>query len=192
MPNASELVHLGDLKAYLQQTTTTFDAILTSIKGSVEAWVKNYCRDPFLVTTYTEYYDGNGGNAIHVRHYPITEITEVNIDSDRDFAAATAVAVANIISSDQNNSEGVVELFDEVFSEGQKNVKIVYKAGYATIPEDLQLAVKIICSREFMIHDKKMAGVVSQSVSDRTFTVDLEQIPRDAYTILQAYRRALV
>jgi hypothetical protein len=192
MPDATELVATADLKSYLQITGITYDTILASIKASVEAWMKIYCRDPFLVAQYTEYYDGHGSSRLHVRHYPITSIDEVNIDSDRTFAVATKVATADIIQSDQSNSEGVIELFGEVFSQGQKNVKVLYKAGYSSVPADLQLAVKIICAREFLIQDKKMAGIVSQSVSDKTLSLNLEEIPRNAWTILQAYRRPLV
>ena len=192
MSDATELVSLADLKAYIQITGSTFDTILTALKSAVETWIKNYCRDPFLVAEYTEYYDGNGGLRLHVRHYPITTVKEINIDSDRAFLTATKIATANIISMGQNNDQGVIELFDESFSEGQKNIKVIYSAGYSAIPADLQQAVKIICARQFLTQDKKMAGIVSQNVGDKTITLNLEEIPRDAWLMLSPYRRALV
>lgn len=192
MADATELVTLADLKTYLQITTATYDVILAAIKLSVETWVKTYCRSPFLIVEYTEYYDGNGGTSVHVQHYPITEIDEVNIDSDREFTADTEIDSDNIITSSQNNDQGVIELYDEAFSAGQKNVKVIYSAGYSVIPADLQLAVKIICGREFMGQDKMMSGMVSQNSGDRTITMSLDQIPRNAESILLAYKRAII
>lgn len=192
MPDATELVSTADLKAYLKITGSGFDGILASIKASTEQWVKTYCRDPFLVAARTEYYDGNGGKVLRLRHYPITTLTSVHIDADRDFAAATLVAAANLITSDINNAQGIVELFNKDFSEGQKNVKVVYAAGHATIPADLAHAVKIICAREFLLQDKQLTGQTSQNLGDKTISMNLEEIPRNAWDILNRYQRSLI
>lgn len=191
MPDATELVSTADLKSYLQITTADYDAILASIKASVEAWVKTYCRDPFLVATRTEYYDGNGTASLRVRHYPITEVTEVNIDADRTFAAATDY-VDDVIDSTENDSQGVIELFNRTFGAGQKNIKVVYKAGHSVVPAELAHAVKIICAREFLVQNKQLTGQTAQSVGDKTVTLNLEEIPRNAWDILQRYQRQLV
>lgn len=190
MPDASELVSTTDLKAYLKVTTSTYDTILASIKASVEAWVKTYCRDPFLVVSRTEYYDGNATTTLRVRHYPITEVTEVNIDSARSFAAATEYT-DYVIASDLNNNQGVIELFGQLYPAGQKNVKVIYKAGHSTIPADLAHAVKIIAAREFILQEKQLTGQTAQSVGDKTVTLNLEEIPRNAWDILQRYQRPL-
>lgn len=192
MPDATELVSTSDLKDYCQITTASFDGILASIKASTEQWVKTYCRDPFLVATRTEYYDGNGTAVLRLRHYPITTLTSLNIDAARTFAAATAVAAANIISSEINNAQGVVELFDRVFSTGQKNVRVVYSAGHATIPADLAHAVKIICFREWLLQDKQLTGQTAQNLGDKTVSLNLEEIPRNAWDILNSYKRPLI
>lgn len=192
MPDATELVSTADLKAYCQITTAGFDGILASIKASTEQWVKTYCRDPFLVASRTEYHDGNGGKVLRLRHYPITTLTSVNIDSDRTFAAATVVGAAYLITSDINNAQGIVELFNKDFSEGQKNVKVVYSAGHSIIPADLAHAVKIICFREFLLQKNQLTGQTSQNLGDKSVTLSLEEIPRNAWDILQRYQRSLI
>ncbi len=192
MPDATELVSTADLKAYCQITTATYDGILASIKASTEQWVKTYCRDPFLVAARTEYHDGNGKATLRLRHYPITTLTSVHIDSDRTFGAATLVGASYLITSDINNAQGVVELFNKVFSEGQKNVKVVYSAGLSVIPADLAHAVKIIVAREWLLQDKKLTGQTSQSLGDKTVSLNLEEIPRNAWDILNRYQRALI
>ena len=192
MADPTEIISLAELKSYLNVTKTDFDVILAAIKAAVEAFVKNYCHDTFLHATFTEYYDGSGSGVLILDHYPITAITEINIDSDRAFAVSTKLATANIISSDRNNQRGIVELFDGTFPVGTKNVKAVYNAGFATLPEDLKLAVKQICAREFLIQDKAMMGITSQNVGDKTVSLNLEDLPRNTWLILQAYKRPLV
>lgn len=190
MPDATELLSLADLKSYLQITSDSYDTILASLKASVEQWVKTYCRDPFLVVERTEYHDGNGKADLRLRHYPITALTSVHVDASRAFGASTAVT-SDVIASTLNDAEGVIELYGKVFTVGQKNVKVVYKAGLATIPADLAHAVKILCAREFLLQDKKLTGQVSQSVGDKTISLNLEEIPRNAWDILNRYQRQL-
>lgn len=191
MPDATEILALADLKSYLQITGSTQDAILTALKASVEQWVKTYCRDPFLVAERTEYHDGNGEAELRLRHYPITSLTSVHVDASRAFAAAAAVT-SDVISSALNDAQGVIELYGKVFGVGQKNVKVVYKAGLSAIPADLAHAVKVICAREFLLQDKRLTGQVSQSVGDKTVSLNLEEIPRNAWDVLQRYQRQLV
>lgn len=191
MADPTEIVSLAELKAYLKLTTATFDTILGVIKASVEQFIKNYCHDPFLHSTFTEYYDGNGKSSLIVDRFPITAITEINIDSARTFAAATKLDASDIISCDRNNQRGIIEI-DGTFSVGVKNVKVVYTAGYATLPADLKMAVMQLCSREFMIQDKQMPGVVSQNVGDKTISLNTEEIPRNVWAILQTYKRPMV
>jgi hypothetical protein len=191
VPDATELVSTSELRAYIQ-APTGYDTDLASIKASVEQWVKTYCRDPFLVVSRTEYHDGNGKSILRLRHYPLTAAPTVNIDADRAFAAATAVDSSDIIDTTENRSQGIVELLGLTFTEGQKNVKVVYSAGHSTIPADLKHAVLIICAREFLLQNKKLTGQVSQNLGDKTINLNLEEIPRNAWDILQRYQRPLI
>lgn len=192
MPDATELVSTADLKAYCQISTATYDGILASIKASTEQWVKTYCRDPFLVAARTEYHDGNDKAILRLRHYPITTLTSVSIDAARTFAASSLVPASQLIDSTLNSAQGVVELFGRVFPSGQKNVKVIYLAGLSVIPADLAHAVKIIVAREWLLQDKKLTGQTSQSLGDKTVSLNLEEIPRNAWDILNRYQRALI
>lgn len=54
-------------------------AIIASIHIGVEAWVKKWCRNPIESTTYSEFYDGDGGQYLFLRNLPIVAIERVSI-----------------------------------------------------------------------------------------------------------------
>ncbi|HYF53119.1 MAG TPA: hypothetical protein VEA41_02545 [Salinarimonas sp.] len=191
MPDATTLVSVTDLKAYLQETSSTNDTIITAIRDAVDKIIPKYVGRDILATTYTEYHDGDGSR-LHVKHYPIISVTSIEDDTTRVFAggASTVISSSYYISNDQNSWDaGIVELFNWAFQRGRKNVKIVYVAGWSTIPADLAHAAKLICAKEYKIQSKLLLGEISQSVGDRTVTLDMETFPKQAVQILERYRR---
>ncbi len=72
MPDATELVSLTNLKAYLGISSTGKDAILQAIKDGVEAAAATYCDRAFLIPSggYTEYYDGDGSQQLILNQRP--------------------------------------------------------------------------------------------------------------------------
>ncbi len=190
MPDATELVSAAELKRYLMITSSSYDTILQEIKDGVEDWVKQYLDRDLLVSSYTEYYDGDGSGSLRVRNYPITAITSIYADPARLFAAGSLIPSSDVISGvTQNDNVGLIELYSYKFLKGVKGIKITYSAGYATIPERLQHAVKLICAREFLIQDKRMSGMVTQQVGDKTIALELDAIPKNALSILERFRR---
>lgn len=191
MPNATELAALADIKTMLGISDTTQDAVLTLIKASVEAWVKNYCGRDFLIpgTPYTEYQDGDGTNVVRLDQRPIVSITSVNSDPARLFEAASAIPSADIISDPKGQRLGFVELLTYRLLKGIKSTKIVYSAGYATIPDDLSMAVKLIVCKQFKVVSKKMFAETSQSSGNLTITLSVDAWPKDAMQIIGSYRR---
>jgi len=85
---------------------------------------------------YTDYLDGNGGSTIVLPQYPITNITELNLDAERNWNAATEVTEYGIYGE-----TGVVTLFEDTFPDAKYSVKVVYTAGYVDVPEDIKSAV---------------------------------------------------
>lgn len=186
----SDIISLAELKTYLQQNTTDFDTILGLIRTAADAFVRRFCDREFTQETYTQYYDGNGKDSLLLRHYPIISITSIHLDPDRVFGADTQISASDIILSDENKELGYVELLGgEVFSAGKKNVKIVYVAGYATVPGDLKLATLGVGAREFMLQDKALNGQTNQNVGDRSINLSPEDLPRNVWMVLEAYKR---
>ena len=74
------------------------------------------------------------------------------------------------------------------FSEGHDNVIVDYTAGYATLPTDLQLAVKILVKNIYQKREEETFGLEQGSLSyvKRVFERD---IPQEAKEILSRYRK---
>lgn len=191
MPDATELCTTADLKTLLGISTTSQDALLAVVKAGVEKWAKTFTGRDLLTSSspYTEYHNGDGGGILRLDQHPITDIDSINIDGARVFAAATAIPEADIISDARAQALGFVELLTYRFSRGVKNVKVVYSAGYATVPEDLSMAVKQIVAKQFKVAEKKMFAEGSYQVGDTTVTLSPDAFPKDALEVLRSYRR---
>jgi hypothetical protein len=189
MPDATELCSLADCKTLLGLTTSAQEAVVTLVKNGVEAFVKNFCGRDFIVTTYTEYPEGDGGNSIRVRQYPITSITSIHIDASREFTAASLVPATDYITDPRMREIGWIDLYAYQFSRSRGANKIVYVAGHSTIPYDLSMAVKAIICKQYKVIDKKMFAEVSQSAGDMTITLSPDTFPKDAMEVLMRHRR---
>ncbi len=144
MPDATELCSTTDLKVLLGISSSNQDSLLALIKASVEQYAKTYTGRDLLVASYTEYYDGDGGSVLRLDQSPIISISSISIDAARIFAAASLIPATDIIGDAKSSLLGFVELLTYSFSRGVKNVKVVYSAGYSTVPADLSGAVKLI------------------------------------------------
>jgi len=189
MADATELSALADIKTLLGISSSNKDAILTIIKDAVEAFVKTYCGRDFLVTSYTEYHDGDDSVSMRMNQRPITAITSVHVDASRTFDAATLVPTANIITDAKGQELGFIELFNYRYTRGQKNVQVIYSAGYSTIPTDLSLAVKLLAAKEFKVADKTLYAESTQQVGDMVITLTPDSLPKNVLEILNRYRR---
>ena len=189
MPDATELSATADIKTMLGITTSGQDSLLAIIKSNVETWAKNYCGRDFLVTSYTEYYDGDHTNVLRTNQRPIVSVTTIHSDPARVFGDATLIPASDIIGDAVSYRLGYVELLTYRFLAGLKSTKIVYSAGYSTVPTDLSMAVKLIVCKQFKVIDKKMFAERSQQVGDLTINLSPDEFPKDAMQILHSYRR---
>ena len=110
------------------------DALYQSYIDRISVRMNNYCDRIFESTTYTEYYDGGGMSYLYTNQYPIISVTSINDDSGWSWTSSTVISGVNYRVA--NNSRSIL-LKNMRFGNYTENVKIVYIAGYATIPGDL-------------------------------------------------------
>lgn len=76
---------------------------------------------------------------------------------------------------------------------GTKNIYVDYTAGYATIPDDLQYAVKIMVKSAYSKHQECSFGVGSYSIAGMTKSFEgigvNSYAPVEAMQVLDSYRR---
>ena len=184
------LISLDDAKTQLKITASSENTILGDIINGVSALVNSYCKRVFLTTSFTEYYDGNGQRELILRNVPIISISTLyNADANRTFDSSTEVDVsADVLIKKQS---GIIELWNNeaAFIKGSANIKITYVAGYAlaSIPFDIQMAVRLMVAQKYMKYSTREYNHQSQTIGDMTTTYSNEDIPKEAKVILDHY-----
>lgn len=138
----------------------------------------------FLSTSRTEYFDGDGSDTLYVKAYPITTVTSLYVDPDRDYGSST------LIDTDDYSvyeNEGTIKTDGNLLAGGRKSVKLTYTGGYTTIPEDLQHAVKELVMFWYKRNTDKRVGVTSVSIGDKSITYE-KDIPESVMSVFKRYR----
>lgn len=147
----SDLTSLAHVREYLKKETadTGDDTFIQDIITRVSAEIEKRCARVFISTAHTEYYQGNGTDRIILRHWPIISVTSISIDDDQVWGADTALDSDDIKISDR--VPGQIILNGDGFTLSDvENVKVVYTAGYSTIPYDLEQSAVKLCAIEYI------------------------------------------
>lgn len=129
-----DLTTLSAAYAWLGATPGSDDANLQKAISATSAQIEAVCGRVFTATNYLETYDGPGNGVLTLRQYPIISVTQVALDG---FAlpASTGQTYGWLARPPRS-----IALIGSVFGRGLQNVGVTYRAGYATIPADLELA----------------------------------------------------
>jgi len=124
------LADLQSLKDFLNISGTEADAFLTKCLQYASGAIKSYLRREIEAADYDEYYDGTGTSDLFVREWPVVsvsllEVGGVEVPDDGYVVYAES---------------GRIHLTNGHFPSGHRNVHIQYRAGYESIPEEIELA----------------------------------------------------
>jgi uncharacterized phiE125 gp8 family phage protein len=189
------LITLAQAKTWLKiaSATTSEDTLLEAMINRAGALANRFTGRILKSADYVEYYDGTGTSKLMLRRYPVTAVSSIYDDVNRDFAAGSLIASAEIII----DSAGVIQLDPAegtIFTAGRLNIKVSYTAGYkdATdnlVPYDLQEAALLILQHSYKRHyETQRIGLNSETVGDKTMTYADDAIPKKAKAILDLYR----
>lgn len=186
--NANALTSIANVKSQLDLPPTANalqDARLEIFINAASQAIESYCNRKFHSQPYTEFRSGRRQNMLMPYEYPITAVTELNIDNSRQFLPATAVDSGDYSIADR----GHTVLLNRLFPQGYGNIKLTYTAGYATIPADVELAC-IWAVEWFAKHrDRKDMGRVSSGKGDESVGI-LAQMPPMILEMIKPYKRS--
>lgn len=149
------LITAAKFKAYkkIASADTTNDTLIGYYVDWVTDYINKYCRREFRSTVYTNVYaDGNGSEFLRCLHQPITTLTAITLDD------------VDIKDDVEIYDDGVALYYADGFTEGVRNVKLTYTAGYATIPMDIELAAYILI--DYIYGRRDQIGVLNVSTPD--------------------------
>lgn len=185
--NANALTTLAFAKTYLK-----IPALETSQDSIVEFWINTSSQEIESSTnrklksqSITEYQHGRNGNIILLKEWPITSVTSLYIDSSADFGSDTLIDSDGYRISDDLNS---IVLLNQMFPNGFNNIKIVYTAGYSSVPSDLENACLWLVSYYHKMRETGDIGRTSKGKGDESTTI-LQNAPQNVKDAINRYKR---
>jgi hypothetical protein len=168
--------------------TSDFNTMVDYCINAVSEGFENYCQRTFALTTHTETYDGAGAAFLYTNNYPITSVSGLNDDESWVWGSDTELTDYKI-----SNDKKSIRLYDTTFFDYEENVKVIYTAGYTTIPADLETAcIMEVCRMvdKFMMKTYDVQGNSTAGGDSQTFITE-NYLPQ-TITILNRYKRKVV
>ena len=126
-----------------------FNPVIDTLIDEVSADMLSRMGRNIEEADYTEYHSGDGGRRIHLRQGPLVSITSVETIAysnvgDARFETETEVDPSYYvecgIQSEGHQMLGSLYRITGCWPVGARNIKVVYRAGFATVPEDIASA----------------------------------------------------
>jgi len=162
----------------LASSNTTWDDLLNSLISEISNKAKDITGRVLTEATYTEYYDGTGTDTLYLRQGPLVSVSSVySVSYGSDGAGGRSESTSLLDPSnyvldglrDENwRGCGKIRLLGGTWTEGVRNWKVTYTAGYDTVPESLvHFATNWVVSA-FLT--RECFGLVSKVIGDGSIT----------------------
>lgn len=200
---------LAEVKQFMQIQADTDDAFLFTLLKNTTKIIQNAIGRKIFSDTFTELISGDGkSHDLILEQYPIISVTSIHDDLDRVFGDGTLLVEDTgsnegdyrIVDKDDVDGEnpGIIRRLDgNIWQRGDKNIKVVYVAGYATgnIPADLAQAQIDFVSYIFNNKDMR-SGIKSYKLGQFSVAYDnsasgrtqFRSIPDSVWDILMMYK----
>lgn len=126
MSTAPNLTSLARARAWAGVTSTNDDTLITSLIAEVSRFIHNYLgRASITSREYTEVADGQSNVAMLLKHWPVTKVLQVIVDSN--------LVAGYILEPWDGTPAGFqqkLSLRGNSFDRGNSNISITYEAGY--------------------------------------------------------------
>lgn len=184
------LTTVNNVRIQLGMPSTALDAdIIARIERLINVGssaIESYTDRFFRSRSFSEIYDGRGTNTFVPAQWPINSITELWIDQSSEFTDPV-----NILDADEYHimdKATTIELLNRNFSTGRASVKIVYNAGYNSIPYDIAYACDLYVEWFYRFNEREDIGRSTRSKGDES--VNLEQgMPKVVMELISKYKR---
>ncbi len=134
-------------------------------------------------TAYTDTSSGDGTAVLLLEQYPVKEITTVTVDGISVLARVTAGDGGWVLDKEM----GKLTRDGAIFTRGIDNVVVAYKAGYATVPRDVEQCVIEMVALRFI--DRSHIGMGSVSMEGQTQVYNGGGNLAFIRGVVEAYRR---
>jgi len=150
----ADLVTLQQYKDFAGLQSIKNDARINVVIDQVSQLVKTYCGSTIIdyaSTNKVEFFNikDNYTNSIILGESPLIEVVSVEERQDQAGAYVTLITENSdssgkyeyVVDTDSDSIVRTTSSTEKAFAKGMKAVKVTYKAGYTSTPEDLKLAI---------------------------------------------------
>lgn len=186
--NANALTSLAFAKSYLKipVAETSQDTIVEFWINAASDEIESSTNRKLKAQALTEYQHGRRNNICVLKEWPINAITSLAIDETAQFTdPATVLTSTEYVIGDDLNS---VVLINRTFPNGFNNIKVVYNAGYSTVPKDLENACLWLISYYHKMRDSGDIGRTSKGKGDESITI-LQEAPKMVTDAILRHKR---
>jgi len=179
----ADLVTLQQYKDFAGLQGVQHDARLNTIIDNVSQLVKTYCGTTIIdyaSTDKTEYFNisDNHVDRIILAESPLISVSQVQERQDQAGAYVTLITENSdssgkyeyIIDMDSDSIVRTTATGTKSFPRGMKAVKVVYRAGYTSTPEDLKLAVFDLIKYYMKDERKERMSIAGASIENQLST----------------------
>jgi uncharacterized phiE125 gp8 family phage protein len=186
---STNLCTRDNVKSYLGLSGTAYDAVIDLLIPAASEAIEKFCGRRFGQASYTEYRDGEAADRVVLRERPVTLVTAVWDDPDRDFDDDSRLDADEYVLEPES---GIVRLRYGSFADGVRNVKVQYTAGYSAIPQDLAQACLMLVAAWFHRGREAADGLDLRRAAETTQQYLSEPMPAAVAGILATHREHTV
>jgi hypothetical protein len=193
----TDLVTLIDYKAAEGVTTPKNDAQLNFIIPSVSQLVKTYCANSFV-----DYYSTNkvdtinvnwGTHLIQLTESPVNSIISVEERETYDSSYVTLTTTSHEYYLDSATDSLIRTTGGTAYknwARGPGAVRVTYRAGYASLPADLRLAVFDLITYYLKDEHKERRSIAGASIQNQASTSQRNNVafPDHIKRVLDLYK----
>lgn len=167
---------------------TDLDHFQAGSESSLISWyskaVQTYCGIDFTQTTYTHDIDG-GEEFLFTTQLPVISITSITDLYDNSTVLDTSEY--GFYANGLIYKKPQYTLNTQRWPSGKERFRVVYVAGYATIPDDVKLAVSMLVNSTISTKDPSLG---SETIGDYSYAKKLtsDQWPTEVKGLLSKYK----
>jgi hypothetical protein len=188
-----------NIKTLLGIADTSLDNVIDLLIPQAEELVKGYLQREIEETTYTEYYSGTGNQILILNQSPVQSVTSVYENPGGFYgdglnafpASSELVQGTNFVlrkdhaTTTEASSSGILYRLRTVWPRpsrtqrdqlasapgtGKGNIKVIYTAGWETVPADIQFATNRLVTS--MLESRSRSGrIQSESIEDYSYSL---------------------
>lgn len=188
-PSGDDLTTVSNVKTNfnIPSILTDHDTLIQNLITQKSKKISEFCGGrKFAAQFYSSeddntLYDGDGGGVLLTRQYPINSVSAIYDDVNRAYANASLINSSDYVIY---STEGKIELDGLTFNKGKRNVKVLYNAGYSTLPADLVSACEQLVMADYIEH----VASVNVATSDEVIYKP-DKLRKDAWPVIERYKR---